>query len=101
MIKRLFMLAALCMIAAVVFSPLAVFAQAASPLVPASETATATVGALLSALGASALTLSSIAGAAAWLAAVLPKATSPGAYGFIRAVLDAFGANFGNAKNAS
>ncbi len=45
-----------------------------------------------------AATLASIAGFAA-AAAVLPKSSGPGVYGFIRAVLDAFAMNFGNAAN--
>ncbi len=46
------------------------------------------------------LTLASVAGVAAACAAVMPKASAPGAYGFVRAVIDAFAMNFGNAKNA-
>ncbi|MGO8738057.1 hypothetical protein [Rhodoblastus sp.] len=47
-----------------------------------------------------AMTLASVAGFAAALAAALPKSSGPGVYGFVRAVIDAFGCNFGNAKNA-
>jgi hypothetical protein len=47
-----------------------------------------------------AATLASIAGFAAATAAVMPKASAPGLYGFVRAVIDAFAFNFGNAKNA-
>lgn len=46
-----------------------------------------------------AATLASIAGFAAAAAAVMPKASGPGVYGFFRAVLDAFAMNFGNAAN--
>ncbi len=47
-----------------------------------------------------AATLASVAGFAAALAAALPKASTPGVYGFVRGVIDAFAFNFGNAKNA-
>ncbi len=47
-----------------------------------------------------AATLASIAGFASALASALPKASSPGVYGFFRGVVDAFAFNFGNAKNA-
>ncbi|WP_294538132.1 hypothetical protein [uncultured Rhodoblastus sp.] len=33
-------------------------------------------------------------------AALLPKATGPGVWAFVRGVIDLIGANFGNAKNA-
>jgi hypothetical protein len=45
-------------------------------------------------------TLASVAGVASALAAVLPKKTAPGAYGFVRDVIDSFAFNFGNARNA-
>ena len=47
-----------------------------------------------------AFTLASIVGLASATAAALPKAASPGVYGFTRAVIDAFAFNFANAKNA-
>jgi hypothetical protein len=47
-----------------------------------------------------AATLASIAGFAAATASMMPKATAPGLYGFVRSVIDAFAFNFGNAKNA-
>lgn len=45
--------------------------------------------------------LASVAGFASALAAALPKPGAPGAYGFVRGVIDAFAFNFGNAKNAA
>lgn len=45
-------------------------------------------------------TLAAVAGVASAVAAVIPKATAPGVYGFVRSVVDAFAFNFGNATNA-
>lgn len=47
-----------------------------------------------------AITLASVAGFASALAAALPKPGAPGVYSFVRAVIDAFALNFGNATNA-
>ncbi len=44
-------------------------------------------------------TLASAAGFAAALAAIMPKASAPGVYGFLRGVIDLFACNFGNAAN--
>ena len=47
-----------------------------------------------------AVTVAAIAGVASAAAAALPPAKTPGLYGFVRSVIDAFGFNFGNASNA-
>ncbi len=46
------------------------------------------------------LTAATFVGFVSAAAAALPKATSPGVYGLVRAVIDAIAFNFGNAKNA-
>jgi hypothetical protein len=93
MIKRL-LPAALALIAALVFSPLAAFAQVAAPA--AAPGWLATIESALSTL----VTPAAIAYGVTVATAFLPKTTGPGVWAFVRGVLDLVAANFGNSANA-
>ena len=82
----------LAIIAATVFFPAAVFAQAAATAAPASG-----FGALLTLVGKYLPIVISLASASS---ATLPKATPGTWYAVLRGVIDLLAVNFGNAKNA-
>ena len=81
----------LALIAATVFFPAAVFAQAAAAPASASPLTT-----LLHYL----VTPAAIGYAVTIAAALVPKSSGPGLWSFVRGLIDLIGANWGNAKNA-
>jgi hypothetical protein len=97
MINRLlFSLALALFICAFAFHPPAAFAQVAA-IAPA---ASFDFSALLNRVGGFLVTTGAVGYAVTILTAILPKATGPGPWAFVRGVLDLIAANFGNSANA-